>query len=130
MLVEFLEDTKYVDFNHPIVKALAERLKAEYPDELSLIEASFLYVRDRIQHSWDAQDKRVTVTASDVLREGVGICWAKANLLAALLISVGEVDYHDNHAEPDKNLMKVREESEDALDMYLNHLPDQLSYTD
>ena len=35
------------------------------------------------------QDKRVTVSASDVLREGVGICWAKANLLAALLRANG-----------------------------------------
>lgn len=27
----------------------------------------------------------MTISASDVLREGVGICWAKANLFAALL---------------------------------------------
>lgn len=50
--------------------------------------------------------------------------------LAFYIVSEGEVDYHDNHAEPDKNLMKVLEGSEDALDMYLHHLPDQLSYTD
>ena len=31
----------------------------------------------------------MTVSASDVLREGVGICWAKANLLAALLRANG-----------------------------------------
>ena len=197
MIEDFLVETKYVDFNHPTVKVLAERLKAESSDELLLIEASFLYVRDKIQHSWDAQDKRVTVSASDVLREGVGICWAKANLLAALLranhipsgfsyqrltlgdtvdtgycihamntvfvsslnkwirldargnkegveaefsteeeklafhiVSEGEVDYHDNHAEPDIKLMQLLEESEDALDMYLHHLPDHLSYTD
>ena len=37
----------------------------------------------------DAKDPRVTVSASDVLREGVGICWAKANLLAALLRANG-----------------------------------------
>ena len=45
----------------------------------------YLFVRDEISHSWDVQDKRVTISASDVLREGVGICWAKANLFAALL---------------------------------------------
>lgn len=38
------------------------------------------------------------------------------------------VDYHDNHSEPDKGLMKVLEKSNDALDMYLHHLPDSLSY--
>lgn len=37
------------------------------------------------------------------------------------------MDYHDNHSEPDKGLMKVLEESGDAIDMYLHHLPDRLS---
>lgn len=61
------------------------KLKSQSNDDISLIKLTYEYVRDIIHHSWDAQDKRVTVTASDVLREGVGICWAKANLLAALL---------------------------------------------
>ena len=153
-------------------------------------------MRDKIKHSWDVQDRRVTVSASDALREGVGICWAKANLLAALLrangipsgfsyqrltlgdtpdtgycihamntvyiasidkwirldargnkegvnagFSVeeeklafhirfeGEEDYHDNHSYPDRGLMRVLEESTDALDMYLHCLPDRLSYS-
>ena len=46
-------------------------------------------MRDEIKHSWDVQDKRVTKSASDVLEQGVGICWAKANLLAALLRACG-----------------------------------------
>ena len=196
MYNEFLEKTEYVDYDDPGVKSLAEKLKNEAQDELSLIRNTYYFVRDKIKHSWDAQDRRVTVSASDTLREGVGICWAKANLLAALLransipagfsyqrltlgdspetgycihalntvyienlskwirldargnkegvnaeFSVdeerlafiirneGETDYHDNHSYPDKGLMKVLEESTDALDMYLHHLPDQLSYS-
>lgn len=66
-------------YDDPNVKSLAERLKAESPDELSLINNTFHFVRDEIRHSWDAQDTRVTVSAGDTLREGVGICWAKAN---------------------------------------------------
>ena len=42
--------------------------------------------------------------------------------------SEGEIDYHDNHSYPDESLMKVLRESTDAIDMYLHHLPDQLSY--
>lgn len=42
-----------------------------------------------IKHSWDVQDKRVTKTAAEVLEQGVGICWAKSNLLAALLRANG-----------------------------------------
>lgn len=195
MYNEYLERTEYVDYDDPDVKSLAERLKAESKDELSLIKNTFYFVRDEIKHSWDAQDRRVTVSASDTLRVGVGICWAKANLLAALLRangipagfsyqrltlgdtpdtgycihamntiyvssldkwirldargnkegvsaefstdeeklafdikSEGEIDYHDNHSYPDKYLMKVLRESTDAIDMYLHHLPDQLSY--
>ena len=196
MYNEFLEKTEYVDYDDPGVKSLAEKLKNEAQDELSLIRNTYYFVRDKIKHSWDAQDRRVTVSASDTLREGVGICWAKANLLAALLRangipagfsyqrltlgttpetgycihalntvyieslskwirldargnkegvhaefsvdeerlafiirSEGEKDYHDNHSYPDKGLMKVLEESTDAIDMYLHHLPDQLSYS-
>lgn len=43
------------------------------------------FVRDQIRHSWDAQDRRITAKANEVLNEKVGICWAKSNLLAALL---------------------------------------------
>ncbi|MDO5157030.1 MAG: transglutaminase family protein [Eubacteriales bacterium] len=89
MMDKFLECTKYVDFDHPLIQELAKKLKTESADEIELIEKTYVYVRDEIHHSWDVQDKRVTVTASDVIREGVGICWAKANLLAALLRANG-----------------------------------------
>ena len=191
---EFLKATEYIDYYDPGVKAAAEKLREDSTDELSLVKAAYHFVRDSIHHSWDVQDPRVTVSASDALREGVGICWAKANLLAALLRangipagfsyqrltlgdtpdtgycihalntvylssldrwirldargnkegiqaefslgeeklafpikSVGEKDYHDNRPDPDPGLMKVLKESDDALDMYLHHLPDRLS---
>ena len=195
MYNEYLEKTEYVDYDAPGIRSLAERLREQAHDELSLIRNSYCFVRDEIKHSWDVQDRRVTVSASDTLREGVGICWAKANLLAALLRangipagfsyqrltigdtpdtgfcihamntvfvsglnkwirldargnkegvnagfsldreqlafqikSDGETDYHDNHSYPDQGLMKVLRESTDAMDMYLHHLPDHLSY--
>ena len=49
-------------------------------------------------------------------------------ILAFHICSEGEIDYHDNHSEPDQGLMKVLETSSDAIDMYLHHLPDKLSY--
>ena len=195
MYNEYLEKTEYVDYEDLNIRSLAERLKNQAQDEISLIRNTFYFVRDEIKHSWDAQDRRVTVSASDTLREGVGICWAKSNLLAALLRangipsgfsyqrltlgdtpdtgycihamntvfvaslnkwirldargnkegvnaefsvekeqlafqikSEGEIDYHDNHSYPDHGLMKVLRGSTDAIDMYLHHLPDRLSY--
>ena len=81
----YLSFSRYIDGDKPSVQRKAEELKESYGREIELAKATYYFVRDEIKHSWDAQDKRVTVTASDVLREGVGICWAKANLLAALL---------------------------------------------
>lgn len=197
MYEEYLEKNKYIDYDNESVYKLALDLKDKSSDKIDLIKNTYYYVRDNIKHSWDAQDRRVTISASDCLNKGVGICWAKANLLAALLrangipsgfsyqrltlgdtidsgycihalntvyiseldkwirldargnkIGVnaefsldkeilafniknkGEIDYHDNHSYPDKLLMKVLEESNDALDMYLHHLPDHLSYED
>ena len=86
---KYLENTYYVDYCTPSVRDLAKKLKLQSSDDVSLIQLTYEYVRDKIHHSWDVRDKRVTVTASDVLREGVGICWAKANLLAALLRANG-----------------------------------------
>lgn len=85
----YLEATKYVDYDHPKIQQQARQLKKESSDEIDLVKNTFQFVRDKISHSWDVQDSRVTVSASDCLREGVGICWAKANLLAALLRANG-----------------------------------------
>ncbi|WP_308422147.1 hypothetical protein [Pullulanibacillus camelliae] len=46
-----------------------------------------------MSHSWDIQNSMVTATASEVIQQKHGICYAKTMLLAALLrtqsISVG-----------------------------------------
>ena len=49
-------------------------------------------------------------------------------MLAFQACSKGEIDYQDNHSYPDEGLMKVLEENNDALEMCIYHLPDQLSY--
>lgn len=193
MFEEYLVSTKYINYDDAEVKAMADKLMEKSANDVLLIKNTYEFVRDEIKHSWDAQDSRVTVTASDVLREGVGICWAKANLLAALLRangvpcgfsyqrltlgdtpdtgycihalntvyvpshakwirldargnnenvhaefsleeeklafvvrSEGEKDFFNNLAEQPFSLMKVLEESTDALDMYRFKLPDKI----
>jgi transglutaminase-like putative cysteine protease len=53
------------------------------------VVTTFEFVRDKIAHSWDIQSRRVTARASEVLRYGEGICYAKSHLLAALLRGQG-----------------------------------------
>ncbi|MBE5867051.1 MAG: GNAT family N-acetyltransferase [Lachnospiraceae bacterium] len=86
---EYLAVSKYINWNDNCIIAKADEFKQKYNDELSLVKAVYEFVRDEIKHSWDVQDKRVTKSATEVLEQGVGICWAKANLLAALLRACG-----------------------------------------
>lgn len=87
--LKYLECSEYIDYNTEAVRAQADNFKSISETELDLVRNTYHFVRDSIKHSWDVQDKQVTVSASDVLREGVGICWAKANLFAALLRANG-----------------------------------------
>jgi len=85
----YLVGDEVIDLSHPAVTQFAATLRAEHTDDLSFAQAAFEYARDGVRHSWDAQDPRVTLSASETLREGVGLCFAKAHLLAGLLRAEG-----------------------------------------
>lgn len=82
---EYLSVSKYINWTEPVIINKANEFKKAASSEISLICMIYEYVRDEVKHSWDAQDKRVTKTAAEVLENKTGICWAKSNLLAALL---------------------------------------------
>lgn len=86
---DYLSPSKYIDWTSPAIIDKANEFKERAEDEIQLIKMIYEYVRDEVKHSWDIGDKRVTITASDVLKQKVGICWAKSNLLAALLRASG-----------------------------------------
>ncbi|MBT0767924.1 transglutaminase family protein [Kineosporia sp. J2-2] len=87
---EYLAASAVVDHDHPAVRALAARHRALYPaDDEAYARSVFEWVRDEIRHSIDAQDPRITLTASQTLAEGVGLCFAKSHLLVALLRAEG-----------------------------------------
>lgn len=80
----YLSYSYYIDWKNPNIIQKAKDLLI-LDNEVDTVKRTCHFVRDEIKHSWDIQDRRVTARASDVLQEKVGICWAKANLLAALL---------------------------------------------
>ncbi|MFJ7211768.1 transglutaminase family protein [Amycolatopsis sp. NPDC098790] len=88
-LSDYLASDAVVDHEHPAVRAKADSFRAAGDDPVARAEAAFRFVRDEVDHVIDARDPRVTWRASDVLRERVGICHAKAHLLAALLRAQG-----------------------------------------
>jgi transglutaminase-like putative cysteine protease len=84
-MLAYLAATKYLDFDHPLVREKAESLARGSASELELARRCFEFVRDEIKHSWDYKLNPVTCRASDVLQHGTGYCYAKSHLLAALL---------------------------------------------
>lgn len=87
--LDYLEDSAIVNYTNPSIQELLQVLFQEGQSDIEKIEIAFQYVRDEIAHSLDIQGERVTYIASDVLKYKQGICYAKANLLAALLRSQG-----------------------------------------
>ncbi len=89
-LQRFLAADDVVEARHPDVMRLAAELRSAAGEGTeAYARAAFEWVRDEVAHSIDAADPRVTLSASDVLRERVGLCYAKSHLLAALLRTEG-----------------------------------------
>ncbi|KZB83391.1 transglutaminase-like domain-containing protein [Amycolatopsis regifaucium] len=88
-LEDYLVADAVVDHEHPLIRETADRLAPTGGTEVDVIRSMFHFVRDDIAHTVDAADSRVTLMASEVLRERVGLCYAKSHLLAALLRSQG-----------------------------------------
>lgn len=91
-LNSYLESTEAFDYNNELVQAEIVGLKASSPNEIEFVRNAFEYVRDRFPHSFDILSTgigtdEISCSASDVVRNGHGICYAKANLLAAILRS-------------------------------------------
>lgn len=82
---DYLKHDDVIDFENEAVSKLTDALFQKADDELDFIKAAYEFVRDKISHSADRGEDAVTCAASEVLKAGHGICFAKSHLLAALL---------------------------------------------
>lgn len=85
----FLASTEVVDWYHADVRTLAWCLAGGERDAVEVARRCFEWVRDEVRHSVDAGDSIVTCSASEVLHQRTGFCYAKSHLLAALLRANG-----------------------------------------
>ncbi|NYB51790.1 MAG: transglutaminase domain-containing protein [Methanobacteriaceae archaeon] len=83
-LKEYTRSSKWLDYENPEIQKKALELSSDL-DRLEMVKTIYHYVRDEIDHSMDSGQDVVTFKASEVLKEGHGTCFAKSNLLAALL---------------------------------------------
>lgn len=84
-LKAYLKEDDVIDFGNEDIVKLADLLSQNTNTEIEYIKAAYEFVRDKISHSADINEDVITCTASEVLRAGHGICFAKSHLLAALL---------------------------------------------
>jgi transglutaminase-like putative cysteine protease len=82
---QYLRSTEIIDWKHPVIFSKAEKLAAGKYSAAEIAKTCFEWVRDHIRHIGDFNIQTVSVSASEVLLSGSGICYAKSHLLAALL---------------------------------------------
>lgn len=84
---EYLKEDFVIDYKSQVIEDLVNTLYKKVNNDLDYIKIAYEYVRDNISHSSDVKEDMITCTASEVLKKGHGICFAKSHLLAALLRS-------------------------------------------
>ncbi|MDR4496075.1 MAG: transglutaminase-like domain-containing protein [Nitrospirales bacterium] len=84
-IAAFLQSTDVIDWKHVEVRRKSDSLTMGASTINEKVRALFEWVRDEIPHSKDADLDVVTCRASEVLKAGTGICYAKSHLFAALL---------------------------------------------
>lgn len=81
----YLKHDDVIDYDNEAVAELADALYQKADSELDFMKKAYEFVRDNISHSADINEDMITCSASEVLKAGHGICFAKSHLLAALL---------------------------------------------
>ncbi len=82
---KYLRSTEIIDWKHPEILSKAEELAAGEGSDTEIAKSCFEWVRDHIRHIGDHNIQTVSMSASEVLLSGSGVCYAKSHLLAALL---------------------------------------------
>jgi transglutaminase-like putative cysteine protease len=81
----YLKSTEFIDWQDPDISSKADELASGKDDLNDIARACFEWVRDKIKHIDDYNIQTISCSASEVLKSGSGICYAKSHLLAALL---------------------------------------------
>jgi transglutaminase-like putative cysteine protease len=88
-LADYLTCTPIIDWETPAIIAQTQAITRSLTCDTEKARALFEWVRDTIPHSWDMRTDVVTCTASEVLQQRTGLCYAKSHLLAAMLRCTG-----------------------------------------
>ncbi len=88
-MADYLKDSEIMDYNTSRIQEKALEISLNSKNQFETIKNIYEFVRDEISHSLDINGQKVTFKASEVLDNVQGICFAKSNLLAAMLRFLG-----------------------------------------
>lgn len=85
----YLENSEIIDFKSDEVQKICKKFEEFSDDEILLAEKAFYFVQNEFPHSSDCKKTELAISASDVIKNGHGICFAKSHLYAAILRNFG-----------------------------------------
>ena len=85
VMKKYLQSTEIIDWQHPKIFSKAKEMALGLTNATDVAKSCFEWVRDKIKHIDDYEIQTVACSASEVLKTGAGICYAKSHLLAAFL---------------------------------------------
>lgn len=85
----YLKSSEIMDFYDLKIQKKVLQLSLNHKNQFETVKNIYEFVRDEIHHSLDIGSQEVTFKASEVLNSCQGICFAKSNLLAAMLRYLG-----------------------------------------
>jgi transglutaminase-like putative cysteine protease len=88
-ITDYLKDSEILNYSNSRIQEKALELSLNSKNQFETIKNIYEFVRDEIPHSLDINGQKVTFKASEVLYNCQGICFAKSNLLAAMLRFLG-----------------------------------------
>lgn len=85
----YTKDSEILNYTDPNIQKKAPELSQHSKTQFETVKTVYEFVRDEVPHSLDIGGQMVTFRASEVLHESQGLCFAKSNLLAAMLRFLG-----------------------------------------
>ncbi len=83
------EIPRIIDFHQPLVQEKIKSICSQTEKPFERAKLAFEMARDEIQHSFDLNSEKISISAEETLENKEGICFAKSHLLATLLRGMG-----------------------------------------
>lgn len=88
-ITPYLSCSEVINCTNAQIRSIARTITASDADDVERARTLYLWVRDSVSHSVDADRPELVINAVDVLLSGHGMCFGKSHLLVALCRALG-----------------------------------------